>query len=657
MTRSVVLLVLVLLVVGVAGWFLTRPSDDSPARVQDVGAATGRSESDAPAPLPSTSDPTREVAPPDMPVPTDETAAVRTGIAGTVLDPDGKPVNGGTVEVFFPRRLMMFQEDLGPVVSQASTDAEGKFLVALRTGTDRAMVMAHGKGGARVEKDGIAVDEGAITTIAPIRLNRSAGFSGHVRSQDGAPIAGATLRIGHRPEDRMHTASEPNERTVTSGKDGEYLAEGLLAGTKDVTVRAEGFANGGQAGIIVPEGKVTAGIDFTLRPQMTISGVVRTGAGDPLAGVKIEGYRHDPADDVPESEEDEEEEDEDEEVGSSVEVSIESWGECVSAADGTFTITGLEKDIFDLVARKDEFDVWQSGQPIASGTKDVSVTMTANPWLRGHVVDGVTGKPVANFTVAVGRMIEPNGGTYLRRGIAVNDADGRFATNDAPAGRWYVRVLSPGYATCDAGPFAVPSPTGEDIEIRLLRGTRVIGSVRSESSRLPLPGVKLRLQPASGNTKIGSVNAELAPEARATTDENGKFVFEHVGDGSYSVALLTSKFVARGKTGFELPPSHEALELPVLDLCRSGWITGNARDGKKKTRGLSNVVVLAESGKTRKIGMTGPDGRYRISPLPFGEYTVRIVRFEPEKEGETPQPGPSKTVSVFEGQESVLDLE
>lgn len=664
MSRPVIFTLLAVVVLGAVIWFFGQSGGEDRANVGDGSHATGLSESNGPAPLDKdsaargTADAAaRELAksePKEASAPGG--AKVTTGIAGTVLSPGGQPLAGATVEVFFPMQIMMMQEQLGSTLGVGTTAADGTFLVPLPRSTDRALVMAHGHGGGRVERDRVVVTKGSITKLEPLTLKPASSLAGFVHAPDGAPIAGASILIGHRPTERILSISEPDECVVTTGADGRYLAEDLQPGTKDLKVRAKGFANDGRAGIeLLPEQKQD-GVDFALTPEMTISGVIRSTNGEPIAGAEVEAYLHDPEDDIPEPEDDEEEETEYDEPGSSLEVAIMSWGTCTSAADGSFTITGLTAGAFDLSARHPDFEPFSSEATTAAGATGVKIAMTPFGWVYGRVIDGKSGAPIPRFTAAVGNVSSPDAGGAVRDGFPFGSPDGTFAIQRVSQGSCVVHVIADGYAPADVGPVPVPNTRERPIEVPLFRGAVVRGVVKSERTGVPIAGVRMRLDRRAAKVRVAIMDRALDPELRTVTDSEGRFRFENVADGGYSIGPADWKLVGRDARSIEIT-GQDTIDLEPILVSTSGSITGNARDSLRKTRGLANVFVVAECGKLKKQALTDANGRYRIAPLPFGEYTVRIIRFDQPEDGSEPPPAPQKTVTVFEGQEAIVDLE
>jgi hypothetical protein len=95
-------------------------------------------------------------------------------------------------------------------------------------------------------------------------------------ASSGSPIEGAAVH-----------AAGPSDRTTFTGADGSYSIT-LPVGTYDVTASHFGYLSETASGVTVTEGATTTQ-DFALAPapSHTVSGHVRDGDGNPLAGATV----------------------------------------------------------------------------------------------------------------------------------------------------------------------------------------------------------------------------------------------------------------------------------------------------------------------------------------------------------------------------------
>jgi RNA polymerase sigma factor (sigma-70 family) len=233
-------------------------------------------------------------------------------IGGRVLDPDGKPFEGAQLYVMASG---------GDPTERARTDAEGRFQFHLRRGevvgrdkrparTFQVVAAAEGYGPAWVD-----ADDSAGAKDVTLRLVKDDVIEGRILTQEGKPVAGATVRVvaistglygqrmmggrgqlwGRAPqhpkritvddEGRFRLTGIGRGRVVQLDVEGPGIAWGFLQVlTADARVDDSPLGGGG--------GPKPYGAKFEHRapPGRTITGVVREkGTGKPLAGVGVGG--------------------------------------------------------------------------------------------------------------------------------------------------------------------------------------------------------------------------------------------------------------------------------------------------------------------------------------------------------------------------------
>ena len=136
--------------------------------------------------------------------------------------------------------------------------------------------------------------------------------------------------------------------------------------------------------------------------------------------------------------------------------------------------------------------------------------------------------------------------------------------------------------------------------------------------------------------------------ATATTDKDGKYSFEHLPDGTYSVKVVKDGALTdtdqTGDPDNKLDNASEPITLdeknPTKGDVDFGYVPNNTikgtvyrDDNRDKTingdePGLERVSVqlLDEDGKVLQTLDTDADGNYAFQHLPDGKYTVKVVR-------------------------------
>lgn len=245
-------------------------------------------------------------------------------ITGVVRDALGEPIPNATV------RAMADEIGFKPRVT-VTADANGAFIISDLV-PEVYRIGAVATGFAARYADAVAF-EGAtpfavtsaemfasdITLYAP-----TASISGRVLDDHGDPVAGATVNVGTTSWPRGMAPSATFShfgRAVQTGADGRYTATGLAPGAYAMraTPPSSTLIGGWYPSLEPPgttfavaEGATVSGIDLTLVHSGSVTGRITDSLGSPVQGanVLIQGW------DVPH--------------------------QTLSAADGTFTIAGVE---------------------------------------------------------------------------------------------------------------------------------------------------------------------------------------------------------------------------------------------------------------------------------------------------------------------------
>ncbi|NKY86715.1 MFS transporter [Nocardia veterana] len=146
-----------------------------------------------------------------------------------------------------------------------------------REGTGRATEEGGPEtGGARDERTPRHAAPELPPAVVAVDGAAAAGLSGHIRRADGQPVPGAVLTL---IDQRGHQVSR-----ATAADDGSYRIGAPDSGGYVLIVAAPGHQ---PAAVNVTAGQEPAAVDVTLLGSGELSGVVRSGRGEPLAGVTI----------------------------------------------------------------------------------------------------------------------------------------------------------------------------------------------------------------------------------------------------------------------------------------------------------------------------------------------------------------------------------
>ena len=240
------------------------------------------------------------------------------------------------------------------------------------------------------------------------------------------------------------------------------------------------------------------------------------------------------------------------------------------------------------------------------------------------------------------------------------DADGAYSFEKLPAGDYTVTVVKDGALT-DLDQTEDPDSTKDsasgvislsndhrtrtDVNFGYIANNSINGSIYRDGDRDGrkgdtegrYSGVTVQLLDASGNVV-----------ATTTTDKDGKYSFEHLPDGTYSVKVVKDGALTNtdqtGDPDSKLDNASEPITLdeknPIKGDVDFGYVPNNTitgtvyRDDNRDKMingdepGLERVSVqlLDEDGKVLQTLDTDADGNYAFQHLPDGKYTVKVVR-------------------------------
>lgn len=166
-----------------------------------------------------------------------------------------------------------------------------------------------------------------------------------------------------------------------------------------------------------------------------------------------------------------------------------------------------------------------------------------------------------------------------------------------------------------------------DFDVRAFVPQLISGTVRDETTRLPVAGVTVTLDGPNG-------------PATTTTDADGAYFFDDNDAGpGYTVTIDVPDGYVPGPDGTEIPgitvvdQPIGAQDFTVVDLPGvSGTVTGDG-DGVGGVR----VVLTPAGGGTPYTTLTAGDGTYEVDDLPPGDYVIDV---DPPNGWSAPAPRP-----------------
>jgi protocatechuate 3,4-dioxygenase beta subunit len=411
--------------------------------------------------------------------------------AGTVVDAQGRPVAGATVDYYYsPAQsgsAFRGSDEPPEFKQQLITDSNGAFVVSSSPGT--TLVVVNKAGFAPVWHNWTP---GSEAPHASLVLAPPTTLAGAVLDENDRPVAGARVWVS----DAM--LGDPNTREAWDNPLWGKAARACFSATTDAQglFRIENFPPGAHAGLSASKaGKAQQkkngmwdfhsgqkDIELVLGPAGNIEGkVVVEETGRPLAGVKIQimsttgsGILTEPA---------------------------------VSGSDGTFRIPDVEPAEYNIMPSV-------PGSPPDWIPADVSQLVTVRAGKTpGNVLIQVSKGALVKVTVVDTDNLEPLADVAVSSGrsMVYTDTNG-LALLRVPAGRNYFFARKDWFQ--QRAEVEIQTNTVNQIQLALTPAPVIAGTVR-DSSGVPVPGAIVSFHPGA--------YPDAPDYAETTTDNQGRY--------------------------------------------------------------------------------------------------------------------------------------
>ncbi|RZQ65218.1 MFS transporter [Amycolatopsis suaedae] len=212
--------------------------------------------------------------------------------------------------------------------------------------------------------------------------------------------------------------------------------------------------------------------------------------------------------------------------------------------------------------------------------------------------------PAATLT-----LIDRNGHQV---GRATTGGDGGYQVGAPGAGTYVLIISAPGHQPQASSVVVAGGPA--TLDVTLTGAGELAGTVRIAGAG-PLPGATVTLTDSRGEV-IDS----------CTTGGDGAYAFTGVQAGSYTLVAGSERFRPVA-VPVDVPDSGSAQRDVELD--RSVLLSGTARTESDRVVPDARITVLDEQGRVAAVARTDDTGRYVVSDLPEGVYTVVASGYPP----------------------------
>jgi len=336
-------------------------------------------------------------------------------------------------------------------------------------------------------------------------------IAGRVIGPDRAGMAGIEV------EALNQSGTVGCQSMATSGKNGEFLLEGLAEGLYTVRITHDGYE-------CPPKQRVEAGetnVVLELAEQAAVIGKVVDPQGRPLENFTVKARMSN-------------------EVSKNF-GAVARQRAIKNSKDGSFELKGIPEGSYVIEALAPGYsssfsEPFNATQGLV--TSDVVVRMSLGGSLSGRVVDAYGGTPIAGVEVATqennwmpGDIFELFGAlepSALTKATARTDAEGRFTFDLLTPGEYQIQFRGKGFSPLYTNDVKVEDGQRSEMPVTILaKGAVITGVVYGRDGNIA-PGADVQLNPTDPNLMNGGRTAR--------SDATGRYKIENAQPGSYLLA-------------------------------------------------------------------------------------------------------------------------
>lgn len=487
-------------------------------------------------------------------------------IAGTVTDTSGMPIVNiaVTIQVFYIN---------GQLLRKVQADHTGVFVV---TGlVPGSYVLTASAPQYQTNRVGANVKANEVTNVEVSLLAAAGAIAGTVvEFRTNEPIVGSSVKITDINGFIIGAA--------VTDESGRFHIESLLVGTVNVIATAEGYTSISRAAIIPLNTTVDIILSLQLNPGRIV-GTITDIQGFPISGAVITVID-----------------------GTTAVITT-----VLTQNDGSYRVESLTPGVYTILVNATGFGQGISSGVVASGgTTDVSLQLMGNTGtIAGAVQDSETGLPIKGAAIQI-RLINPSGPIVL---TTVTDTGGNFVAPNLNPGFYAVVAFAEDYGSNVASVQVVINETATvALSLSSLVGA-VRGTVVDEALESPLVDTLIRL-----TSESGIVLREVQ------TDVAGNYFIDNITRGNYTLVFINANY-----QNVVVSVTVVANETKIISVTLQPYpasIAGTVVDANSSAPLIGAVVqVLNENGQFITNAISNTEGRYSITGLAEGTYTVVTI--------------------------------
>ena len=458
-------------------------------------------------------------------------------------------------------------------------------------------------------------------------LETKSAITGQVLSATTSePLAMATVFAVHLTSNRFaghwarHTKTDRNGNFVLSVPAGNYIVGAVAEGFG--VKYFDNVAHMNEATPVkVEDGLHTTGIDFSLDPLASISGVVTSAsAGAPIAHATVEAFP-------------------------------ETWigkkpYRVRTGEDGTFTIPNVRPGIYVIKAKAKGYlpEYYQEASRLKDATlvkidlnqsvTGIDFTLGKSAIIAGKVTDSASGNPILHGVVLAKKL---NSAFSL---MSMTKEDGTFSIENLQPGKYIVSAIARGYHR----EFYQESASRDSADVLEIADSDSLGNIDFTLDHLPVQGgISGLVFSDADSLPIGGAWVMAFPKNAGhpfltVTGSDGAYAFTDLHSGQYFVMAWARGFVGEFYddvrnwkkatiVSVTSPNVTTDIDFGLAPVTEGTYTIAGKIENRSGKRPLDHVFVYARG----QMGMTGfavtdENGLYAIMNLPAGHYRIFGIR-------------------------------
>jgi protocatechuate 3,4-dioxygenase beta subunit len=241
----------------------------------------------------------------------------------------------------------------------------------------------------------------------------------------------------------------------------------------------------------------------------------------------------------------------------------------------------------------------------------VIVNAQSGVTLTGEITDSLDGSHKAGAVVT----LRSGAGGVIATSTTENT--GIYQFDNVQAGNYTIRVVLTGYVTKNTPVTVANAPLKTDIQILAIIKTSVSGEITDSLDGSHKAGAVVTLRSSTGMG--GAI-------ATSTTGNDGKYQFDSVQTGSYTIRVTLTGYVTKN-TAVTVVNAPIIADIPIVSIIFitiSGEIT-DSLDGSHKADAVVTLRSSTGTGGAIATFTTGNDGKYQFDSVRAGSYAIRVT--------------------------------